>query len=86
MIWRWENMEIEMPIVVDTDSVMKAQIKEQLKNYPTAQTYYEAARYYQEQGINYKTALNFLNRAIELEGDTYYFHRIKPLVEAALMD
>jgi DUF2911 family protein len=86
MRWRWENTEIEIPIVVDTDSVMKAQIKEQIKNNPTAQTYYEAARYYQEQNMNYKTALNFLNKAIELEGDTYYFHRIKSLVEAALKD
>lgn len=86
MMWRWENTEIEIPIVVDTDNVMKAQIKEQLKNNPTAQTYYEAARYYQEQGINYGTALDYLNKALKMEGDTYYFHRVKALVEAALMD
>lgn len=86
MLWRWESTEIEIPIVVDTDSVMKAQIKDQVKNNPTALTYYEAARYYQEQGINYEIALDYLNKAIKIGGDTYYFHRVKSLVEAALKD
>jgi tetratricopeptide (TPR) repeat protein len=86
MLWRWENTEIKIPIVVDTDGVMKAQIKERVKNNPTALTYYESARYYQEQGTNYETALDYLKKAIKIEGDTYYFHREKSLVEAALKD
>lgn len=84
LIIRWENTEIVIPITIDTDSLMQEEIGSQLKNNPTAQTYYEAARYYQEQNTNYNKALKYLNLAIQKGGDTYYFHRVKSLVEAAL--
>jgi len=86
MIWFWENAKVTIPIEVDTHSQMLAEIDRQLKENPTAQTYYEAARYLQEQEKEYPTALRYLEKAIELEGDTYYFHRLKSLVEAALGD
>ena len=65
---------------------MEAQIEEELKGSPTAQTYYEIGRYYQEQDSNLPQALMYLNKAIELGGDTYYFHRVKSLVQAKLED
>ena len=86
MIWVWENTKIVVPMTVDTHSAMLAEIKAQLQQNPTAQTYYEAARYYQEQGVEYALALEYLNKAIALGGDTYYFHRVKSLVEAAMGD
>ena len=57
-----------------------------IKENPTAQTYYEAARYLQEQGELYRRPCLYLNKAIEIGGDTYYFYRVKSLVEAALED
>ena len=86
LLLRWANTEIRIPIKIDTGSLMEIEIVKQLKDNPTAQTYYEAARYYQEQHIKYGTALEYLKKAIELGGDTYYFHRVKSLVEAALGD
>ena len=86
MIWMWENTKVIVPITVDTHSAMLAEFKAQLQQNPTAQTYYEAARYYQEQGMEYALALEYLNKAIDLGGDTYYFHRVKSLVEAAMGD
>ncbi|MGY8914987.1 MAG: DUF2911 domain-containing protein, partial [Flavobacteriales bacterium] len=86
MIWMWEHTKVIVPITVDTQSGMLEEIKAQLQQNPTAQTYYEAARYYQEQGIEYPLALEYLNTAIALGGETYYFHRVKSLVEAALLD
>lgn len=86
MILLWANTEIKIPIKIDTQSLMEIEITKQLEDNPSAQTYYEAARYYQEQHIKYETALQYLNIAIELGGDTYYFHRVKSLVEAALGD
>ena len=83
-ILRWESTEINIPINVDTHGQMEVEIAKQLVDNPTAQTYYEAARYYQEQNIKYETALKYLELAIEMGGDTYYFHRVKSLVEAAL--
>lgn len=86
MIWHWENTQIMIPISVDTKGTMEEQIEKALQPGPSAQTYYEVARYYVEQGINYPEALNYLNKALELGGDTYYFHRVKSLAEAALKD
>ena len=86
MIWLWENTRLSIPITVDTHSQMLEEIKRQLRENPTAQTYYEAARYLQEQEKDYAVALGYLNTAIEKGGDTYYFHRVKSLVEAALGD
>ncbi len=86
MIWIWEQTKIVIPMTVDTHGAMLGEINKQLQENPTAQTFYEAARYYQEQGMEYPLALNYLNKAIALGGDTYYFYRVKSLVEAALLD
>ena len=74
------------PIDVDTHTPMMYQILTEIKKNPSAQNYYESARYLQEQGKEYPMALNYLEKAIELGGDTYYFHRVKSLVEAELGD
>ena len=47
-------------------------------------TYYEAARYLQEQSLQPKKALLWLDKAQELNGKTYYFHRVRSLVLASL--
>lgn len=86
MLWIWEHTRITIPISVDTDSKMMEVIANGIKQNPTAQTYYEAARYLQEQDKLYSQALLYLNKAIEIGGDTYYFYRVKSLVEAALED
>jgi tetratricopeptide (TPR) repeat protein len=80
----WADTKVTIPFRVDTHAQMELEIAKQLKENPTAQTYYEAARYLQEQGKDFERALNYLNRALELGGDTYYFHRVKSLVEAEL--
>lgn len=80
----WERTKIAIPILVDTHAQMELEIAAKLKEQPTAQTYYEAARYLQEQAMDYKKALAYVNKALELGGDTYYFHRVKSLIEANL--
>ena len=86
MIWHWANTKVEVPITINTAAIMELQIQEKLRNTPSAQTYYEIARYYQELGVNHTEALDYLNRAIQIGGETYYFHRVKSLVEADLND
>jgi tetratricopeptide (TPR) repeat protein len=86
LIWQWEKTKISIPISVDTHRIMEMQIAEKLVDNPSAQTYYEAARYYVEQGVKFETALAYLNKALELGGDTYFFHRVKSLAEAELGD
>lgn len=86
MVLHWANTSISVPISVNTDEQMNQQISEKLMEDPSAQTFYEVARYYVEQGEKHSEALKFLNKAIALGGDTYYFHRIKSLAEAELGD
>ncbi|WP_350291262.1 DUF2911 domain-containing protein [uncultured Croceitalea sp.] len=80
----WADTKVSLPFKVDTEAQMELEITAQLKENPTAQTYYEAARYLQEKGSDFQRALNYLNLALELGGDTYYFHRVKSIVEAEL--
>ncbi|MGX1930892.1 DUF2911 domain-containing protein [Flagellimonas sp. 2504JD4-2] len=82
----WADTMVVIPFEVDTHSQMQNEISKQIADNPSAQTYYEAARYLQEQGIDYQRALEYLNKALDLGGDTYYFHRVKSLVEAKLGD
>ena len=63
--------------------MMQDEIQKQIKLNPTAQTYYEAARYLQEQNTDLLRALDYVNKALEIGGDTYYFHRVKSLLEAS---
>lgn len=86
MTLTWANTQLSIPFIVDTHAQMEIEIAKQIAENPKAQTYYEAARYLQEQERDYKRALEYLNKALELGGDTYYFHRVKSLVEAALGD
>jgi len=49
LIWECGSTKVLIPIKVDTQLLMKAQIQNNLKSNPAAQTYFEVARYYQEQ-------------------------------------
>jgi len=82
MVWHWDHTRIRIPIAVDTRSAMEAEIQRALSRDPTAQTYYEAARYLQESGRDTDRALDYVDRALELGGDTYYFHRVRSLLLA----
>ncbi len=82
----WAKTQVIIPFIVDTHAQMEIEIAKQITENPKAQTYYEAARYLQEQEKDYERSLEYLNKALELGGDTYYFHRVKSLVEAKLGD
>ncbi len=82
MIVQWEYTRLIIPIEVDTKAIMEEEIGDQLERNPTAQTYYEAGRYLLEQSGDTDVALGYINKAIEIGGDTYYFYRVKSELEA----
>lgn len=82
MLWIWDRTCIRIPMGVDTRAVMDNLIVDSIETNPTAQTYYEAARYLQEEGREYPRALKYVDKALELGGDTYYFYRVKSLILA----
>ncbi|MGB5508745.1 DUF2911 domain-containing protein [Robiginitalea sp.] len=84
MLLIWDRTCIRIPMEVDTQSLMEASIAEALSKEPSAQSYYEAARYLQEEGRDYNRALNYIDKALEYGGDTYYFYRVRSLILEAL--
>ena len=86
MIWVWEHTKISFVIEVDTDKKMMEQIEEAIRNNPTADTYYQSARYLQEENKMQDKALQWLAKAHELAGDKYYIHRVWSLVLAQVED
>jgi len=80
----WDRTCIRIPMEVDTQSFMEASIAEALSTAPSAQSYYEAARYLQEEGRDYDRALNYIDKSLEYGGETYYFHRVRSLILAGL--
>lgn len=84
MILQWEYTRLVIPLSTDTEAMMNLEIANQLENNPSAQTYYESARYLLEQSKDAETALEYVNKAIEIGGDTYYYFRVKSELEASL--
>lgn len=84
MEWSWENTKIAFKMEVDTHAKVMAEIAQQIENNPTAATYYQAARYLQEEDRTPQQARQWLIKAQELAGDKYYIHRVRSLVEAKL--
>lgn len=84
LYWDWELTRIAFEIEVDTHRKMMAGIAEKIKSDPTADTYYEAARYFVEQHVQLELAREYLIRAEEKAKDRYYIHRVRSLAEAAL--
>ncbi len=80
---RWEHTKISIPVKVSTQDLMRNEIEKKINTHPNAQTFYEAARYFQEQDIEYHRAMEFLEKAERIEGRTYYTYRIKALLLAS---
>lgn len=84
MVWQWDDFEVSCWIEVFTDKVVLADIKEQVRTNPSRDTYYQAARYWQEQEINQLEALHYLDKAEIIGGPTYYIYRVRSLLLAQL--
>lgn len=84
MVWLWDNFKVTCQIEVFTDEHVMADIAEQMEKNPSRDTYYQAARYLQEQGKEQQNALSYLDRAEIIGGPTYYIYRVRALVLAQL--
>ena len=82
MVWMWDNFKVTCEIEVDTDKHVMADIIKQIKENPTQDTYYQSARYLQEQGKDQQDALSYLDMAEIIGGPTYYIYRVRALVLA----
>jgi tetratricopeptide (TPR) repeat protein len=80
----WESNIVTLAFEVPTDAKALASI-EKVMNGPAAGDYFSAATYYHETGKDLKKALEWVNKAVKMQGDdAYWILRRKSLIEADL--
>lgn len=80
----WENTMASLPIKFPTDAKTMASI-EKVMSGPSANDYFAAGSYYHDAKIDNKKALEWVNKAIEMQdGAPYWMLRRKSLIQADL--
>ena len=81
----WENVIVNIPIEVDVDAQIAAQMTELLKNPEAIKhgTYFEAAQYYLHNGKDMDTALDWIDAALEKSQDNPRYGLLKAKILAA---
>ncbi|WP_324721120.1 DUF2911 domain-containing protein [Salinimicrobium sp. HB62] len=81
----WENTVATLPINVPTDERAMASIQ-RVMNGPSANDYFAAATYYHDEKKDNKQALEWVNKAIEMQGADapFWMLRRKSLIQADL--
>ncbi len=78
----WENTRVSIPLKVEVDALVEADIEKALQGV-TPGTYYTAASYYLEAGKDMDQALSWINSALEKE-EKFWYVRKKALILAEL--
>ena len=84
MIFSWDDVSVTVNIVVPTRRIVSDNIKKVMGGSPSPSDYYSAAVYYKQENINLDTALEWINKAIDLfENPRFYQLRQQSLIMAA---
>lgn len=83
LVLSWENTKVVVPITVDTDAKVVADIKAAMEG-PSANSYWAAGRYYFEEKKDMKQALEWVNKAMEKGGEKFWMLRVKAQIQAEL--
>lgn len=83
LVLSWENTKVVVPITVDTDAKVVADIKATMEG-PSANSYWAAGRYYFEEKKDMKQALEWVNKAMEKGGEKFWMLRVKAQIQAEL--
>jgi len=80
----WENTSVDIKIEVPTRSMVESEINKVLSNNPKSSDYYAAAVFYRQENINLDKALEWMNKAIEMnESPRFWQYRQQSLIMAA---
>jgi regulator of sirC expression with transglutaminase-like and TPR domain len=88
LVLRWASTEISFALTVDTESKVTGQINKIMKDpeMKDANTFFRAAEYYFSKDKDTKQALAWVNRAVELNPETFWMLRLQSLILAKLGD
>ena len=80
----WENSSVDIKIEVPTRSMVESDINKVLSDNPKSSDYYAAAVFYRQENINLDKALEWMNKAIEMnESPRFWQYRQQSLIMAA---
>ena len=80
----WENTAVDIKIEVPTRSMVESDINKVLSDNPKSSDYYAAAVFYRQENINLDKALEWMNKAIEMnESPRFWQYRQQSLIMAA---
>lgn len=79
----WEYTKVVVPITVDTDSKVMADIKATMEG-PSANAYWAAGSYYYSEKKDMNQALAWVEKAMEKGGEKFWMMRQKALILAEL--
>lgn len=80
----WETTRISLKIEVPTQEKAMASIEKTLANSPKERDYYSSAVYYLQTGQDLQQAKKWINTAIEMNDEPYWYFRQQSLILAAL--
>ncbi len=79
----WERTRVTIPVELNTDEKVMADIKKTLEG-PDGRTFYSAAQYYFQENKDLNEALAFCNTAIEKSGEKFWMLRLKAQILAKM--
>ena len=84
LTFSWDYVSVTVNIAVPTKKIVSENIEEVMSGSPSPSDYYSAAVYYKQENINLDTALEWINKAIDLfENPRFYQLRQQSLIMAA---
>lgn len=83
LVIEWEKSCVNVPVMMDTDTKVMADIKGQMEG-PSASTYYQSARYYYEEKKDMNMALAWVQMSLDKGGEKFWIVRQKALILAEL--
>ncbi|MGB0260688.1 MAG: DUF2911 domain-containing protein [Flavobacteriaceae bacterium] len=76
----WENTKVRVPFSVPTDEKMQAEIQRVMAGAPKAGDYYTAAVYHLNHDLDLKKAKQWIEKAVQMRSDAFWYHRQKSLI------
>lgn len=81
----WDKCKVSVPVGVGTDAMVIESIEATMAG-PSGNDYYNAARYYRENGKDLTQALTWMDKAVEMRGEKFWMLRHKSLLHADMGD
>lgn len=83
LVITWDHVSVKFPFTMNTKDKVMASIQKTM-NGPSANDFHTAAKFYLDEKINNKQALEWVDKAILLRPEAYWMLRTKSLIQAEL--